>query len=150
MEETPPQPPQKLVLLKAHEGKRQRAKNRDDAIDGAESELYEASTSLLRDLMFFGDIDPEMNPEQLPTSIPPAWVKECGVRGAERRFRLCLEAWKPSSRVAAGVMVAKHVFTSMHKSRSEAKRPKVMNLNLIQMNQPPRVYPELDVTDREK
>lgn len=149
MDEPPAHPPQKLVLVKAREGRVGRSKTRADAIDSAETELYEASTSLLRDLMFFGDIDPD-NQEELPKVIPPAWVKECGIKGAERRFRLCQEAWKPSSRVAAGVMVAKHVFTSMHKSRSEAKRPKVMNLNLIQMSEPPRVYPELDVTDREK
>lgn len=140
-----PKPPN-LVLVKAHAGKRVRAKTRDAAIDTAETDLYEASTSLLRDLLFFGDI----NPDEPPETIPPAWVKECGIKGAERRFRLCQEAWKPSSRVAAGILVAKHVFTSMHKSRSEAKRPKLMNVNLIQMTEPPRVYPELDVTERDR
>lgn len=136
-------PPQVLTLVKAKAGRRELARKRDEAIDDAERQLYEESATLLRDLMFFGDIDPESP----PGSVPQQWVKEVGVKRAERRFRLCQEAWKPSSRVASGVLIAKHIYTTMHKARTDAKRPKALNVQLIQMGEPPRMYPEIDVTE---
>jgi hypothetical protein len=138
-----PKPPPNLVLVKARAARGPAARRRDEIMADKENELYDESASLLRDLMFFGDIDPD-NPPELP---PQQWVKEVGVKRAERRFRLCQEAWKPASRVASGVLIAKHVFTMMHKAKSDAKRPRSLNVQLIQMNQPPRVYPEIDVSD---
>lgn len=130
---------------KGAETRSELAKQRSEAIEEAEGELYQQSLELLRDASMFGQMDPEV------ASTPREWIQRYGQEEAAKRHRIAKAAWLPAKDAPSGLNVAKYVVGAFAKSRADAKRPKTLNVQLIQIAAPPRAFPELEVVeDRDK
>jgi hypothetical protein len=136
-------PPNVIPFHKKGKAGRRRAEMlRVEQIEKAEQDLYAKSLAVMRDVAYFGDINPA---EQ--TQPPREWVREVGAEEAQRRLRICQAAWLPMKDAPSGLGLAKYVVGAFAKARSDAKRPPTLNVQMIQMVVAPEMYPEIEIVD---